>query len=238
MVDFTPPQHPPSISQAFAADPMAPYRAAIANNESGGNYATLGPVTKRGDRALGKYGIMRSNLQAWGRETIGREVTPEEFLASPDIQDKIFNRQFGGLLKANSPQDAASIWLTGRTLANGGAGARDQLGTSGAAYADKFMAGLGKMPNFTGAAPAMAAGSPKLPSASSGSPPATSAPDFSAIAAPSPQAVNWAQILAGLAPPSEQAKPPEQVAPRLARLAPQIGANLTQNTAGNLLLTS
>lgn len=232
MVDFTPPQHPPSISQAFAADPLAPYRAAISDNESGGNYATLGPITKRGDRALGKYGIMRSNLPAWGRETIGREVTPEEFLASRDIQDKIFNHQFGGLLKANSPQDAASIWLTGRTLANGGAAARDQLGTSGAAYADKFMAGLGKTPNLAGAAPAMAAGSPMLPGASSGSPPATSAPDFSAIAAPS---VNWAQILAGLAPPPEQAKPVEQVA----RLAPQgIGANLTQNTAGNLLLTS
>jgi hypothetical protein len=128
------------------SDPLAPYRAAIAGNESGGNYSSLGPVVASGQyagqQALGKYGVMPGNLPEWSVAAVGRPVSPQEFLANPQLQDAIFNHQFGSLLQTHSPQDAASIWLTGKTLAGGGAGAADQLGSTGQAYADKFTSQL------------------------------------------------------------------------------------------------
>ena len=131
---------------AGGSDPMAPFRAAIAGNESGGNYSALGPVVASGpyagQRALGKYGVMPGNLPQWSQAAVGRPVSREEFLASRELQDAVFNHQFGSLLQTNSPQDAASIWLTGKPLAEGGATAADQLGTTGQAYADKFTSQL------------------------------------------------------------------------------------------------
>jgi len=120
---------------------MAPYRAAIANIESGGNYSQIGPVTATGDQALGKYQVMQSNLPQWSLAAVGRVVSPQEFLANPQIQDAVFDHRFGSYLKSYPPADAASMWFTGRPLATGGRAA-DQLGTTGNSYAAQFMANL------------------------------------------------------------------------------------------------
>lgn len=125
---------------------MAPYQAAISKIESGGNYAAIGPQTSSGDRAYGKYQVMGANIPQWTQAALGRAMTPQEFLATPQAQDAVFNNQFGGYVQQYGPQNAASMWLTGRTLANGGAGATDQNGTNGQAYAEQFTRNLGGAP--------------------------------------------------------------------------------------------
>lgn len=120
------------------------YAGAIQSNESGGNYGIVGPTHPKYGRALGAYQVMESNLPSWSREAIGREVTPDEFLRSPQIQDAIFQKKFGQAVeKYGNPQDAASVWFTGRPLAQG-ANARDVLGTTGQRYVDKFTAALNR----------------------------------------------------------------------------------------------
>lgn len=137
------------VSQAF--QPQAA-QAAIAKIESGGDYNILGPQTKSGDRAYGKYQIMGANIPQWTQAALGKAMTPQEFLADKQAQDAVFNHQFGGYVQKFGPADAASLWLTGRTLANGGATAADQNGTTGAAYAKQFTQNLAGAPAASGAA--------------------------------------------------------------------------------------
>jgi hypothetical protein len=71
------------------------YASAISNIESGGKYDSLGPVTKTGDRAYGKYQVMGQNVGPWTQEVLGKAMTPEEFAANPQAQDAVFNAKFG-----------------------------------------------------------------------------------------------------------------------------------------------
>jgi hypothetical protein len=113
-------------------------RAAISGIESGGDYGALGPVLKNGDQAVGKYQVMKSNIPAWTRLALGRELTPEEFRADKDAQEKVFEHQFGGYMRKYGPAGAASMWFTGRP--DTPAGAKDALGTTASGYVNKFMA--------------------------------------------------------------------------------------------------
>lgn len=126
-----------------AAAGAGPYAAQIASVESGGSktpYGLLGPVTKTGDRAYGKYQVMGSNVGPWTKEILGQQMTPQEFAANPQAQDAVFQGKFGQYVsKYGNPQDAASAWFTGGPLSTG-AGRRDQLGTSGAEYVRRFNA--------------------------------------------------------------------------------------------------
>lgn len=142
---------------------MSAYQAAIAKIESGGNYGAVGPQTSSGDRAYGKYQIMGSNIPQWTQAALGYSMTPQQFMQSPSAQDAVFNHQFGGYVQKYGPQDAASMWLTGRTLGAGGAGAADQNGTTGQAYADQFKSNLGAAP--AAAAISGAAAAPGAPGA-------------------------------------------------------------------------
>jgi hypothetical protein len=115
-------------------------KQAIAGIESGGRYGALGPVTNRGDRAFGKYQVMGANIPSWTKEALGRSMTPAEFLASPEAQERVFETQFGkSVAKYGNPADAASVWFSGRPLAKAG-NASDVLGTTVPQYAQKFMA--------------------------------------------------------------------------------------------------
>jgi hypothetical protein len=131
----------------FRSDPvrddLAAHREAIAKIESGGNYSKIGPTHEKYGRALGKYQVMEANLPEWSQAAVGRVVTPQEFLKSPQIQDAIFNHVFGGYLKAEGPENAASRWFTGRPLAEG-AGKVDSLGTSGQSYVNQYLRHLGQ----------------------------------------------------------------------------------------------
>lgn len=137
---------PSGGSLADGSQPGSPaaYRSAIAAIESrgSGGYAAQGPVTASGDRALGRYQVMSSNLAPWSKAALGREMSASEFLASPEAQDKIFDFKFGQYVKQfGNPQDAASAWFTGKPLAEG-ANRHDLFGTTGAAYAQRFSANM------------------------------------------------------------------------------------------------
>lgn len=127
---------------APAAGGMNAYSNAISSIESGGRYDTIGPATRSGDRAYGKYQVMGANIPAWTRKHLGRELTPQQFLADKDAQEKVFAGEFGGYVqKYGNPQDAASMWFSGRP-AEQGAGRNDGY-TSQPEYLRRFNAALG-----------------------------------------------------------------------------------------------
>jgi len=119
-------------------------RAAIAGIESAGSggYKAVGPVTKSGDRAYGKYQVMGANIPKWTEQVLGKRMTPQQFLADPAAQDKVFDTIFGGYAQKYGPQEAASLWFTGRRMAEGAA-LKDVNGMTGAEYVRRFSAGLG-----------------------------------------------------------------------------------------------
>lgn len=124
------------------ANNMEAYAAAVRKIESSGNYSALGPVLKSGDRAYGAYQVMGANIPAWSKGATGTEMTPNQFLASRDAQDAVFNKYFGAsVAKYGNPQDAASVWFSGRPLAKAG-NASDGFNTT-PEYVNKFNAALG-----------------------------------------------------------------------------------------------
>lgn len=110
---------------------------------SGGDYSIRGPVVARGryagERAMGAYQVMPGNLPQWSRQALGREVTEEEFMESPEIQDTIFFDQMARNYRRHGTwEDAASVWFTGRPLAEG---ARRSDGyITGSQYVSRFQA--------------------------------------------------------------------------------------------------
>lgn len=118
---------------------------AISSIESGGNYGILGPVTRSGDRAYGRYQVMGSNVGPWTKEALGKALTPQQFLASPTAQDAVFQSRFGKYAQKYGPEGAARAWFAGEGGMNN-PNAKDSLGTSVASYASKFTNALGGAP--------------------------------------------------------------------------------------------
>lgn len=132
----------PSFNQASSNLSLDEAVNKIASVESGGNYQALGPVLNsgqyRGQRAVGKYQVMEGNIGPWTQEAIGRAVSPEEFYNSPEIQDAVIRDRFQKLFQQyGNWDDVASVWFSGRPLAQAG-NARDQLGTTVGQYVNKF----------------------------------------------------------------------------------------------------
>jgi hypothetical protein len=135
----------PLADAQSSAPPSSPFAGAISSIESGsqsGNYKLVGPATRTGDRALGRYQVMSANVGPWSEEILGRRVTPQEFMADPEIQDKIFNGKFGQYAEKYGPEGAAKAWFAGEKGMNN-PNARDVLGTSVSSYAEKFNKALG-----------------------------------------------------------------------------------------------
>src|SRR5690606_23385535 len=127
-------------------DPVA-RRNAIASIESAGSgdYAAVGPTHPKLGRALGRYQVMEANVGPWTEKYLGRRLTPEEFLASPEAQDAVFDGVFGSYVQQfGDPALAAQAWFAGP----GGVGTnrQDSLGTSVPEYAQKFTTALGRTP--------------------------------------------------------------------------------------------
>jgi hypothetical protein len=126
---------------AYSRSGGGDYAGAISKIESGGNYGELGPVTKSGDRAYGKYQVMGANIPEWSRAALGRSITPQEFVANPQLQDTIFKHRFGQYVDKYGPGGAARAWFAGEGGMNN-PNAKDQLGTSVASYERRFLGGL------------------------------------------------------------------------------------------------
>jgi len=120
------------------------YRDAIASIESAGSgdYKAVGPTHPKMGRALGRYQIMEANIGPWSREVLGREVSPDEFMANPQLQDAVFDGKFNSYVQQFGPEGAAQAWFAGP----GGVGKtnrKDSLGTDVGTYGRKFMSALG-----------------------------------------------------------------------------------------------
>lgn len=114
---------------------------ALAMYESGNNPGKTGStkVTKgqyAGENALGKYQIMPGNLPQWSKEAFGREVSKEEFLRTPELQDQVALTQIKKLYsKYGNEKDVFSSWLTGKPL--GSSNAKDDNGVGANQYVNE-----------------------------------------------------------------------------------------------------
>jgi hypothetical protein len=109
---------------------------AIAGIESGGKYKKVGPVTRNGDRAYGKYQVMGHNIPDWTREVLGHAMTPQQFLNDPNAQEAVFKAKFGQAEQKYGAEGAARWWFAGPGGMNN-PNANDRY-TSVAQYAAKF----------------------------------------------------------------------------------------------------
>jgi len=147
---------PPTTFRPGIAAPVAPsgaapdYSKAIAGIESGGAYDKLGPQTKTGDRAYGKYQVMGANVPEWTTQVLGKPMTPEQFVANPDAQEAVFKAKFGDYVQKFGPEGAAKAWFAGEKGMNN-PNARDVLGTTVAGYGQKFTQALGAAPQVAAA---------------------------------------------------------------------------------------
>ena len=87
---------------------------AIKSQESGGDYRARNGLSG----AAGGYQIMPGNFiqsgSGWDMEALGRDVSLNEFLNSPQIQDQIALYKLGQYLRRyGSPEAAAAAWYGG-----------------------------------------------------------------------------------------------------------------------------
>jgi hypothetical protein len=126
---------------------MDRYKRATSSIESGspqGNYSAVGPATKSGDRAFGRYQVMGDNVPDWTEKYYGKRLTPSQFLADPKAQDAVYEGEFGRLAQKYGPTGAAKAWFAGEKGMNN-PNASDG-GTTVQAYADQFNRNLGGLP--------------------------------------------------------------------------------------------
>jgi len=81
----------------------------ISAQESGGNYSAV----NRSSGALGKYQVMPSNVAGWSRQVLGYSISPNQFLNSPDLQEKIVRGILKGYFDKWGPRGAAAAWYAG-----------------------------------------------------------------------------------------------------------------------------
>jgi hypothetical protein len=149
---------------------LGTYAAAIRGNESDGSggYAAMGPETDSGDRAYGAYQVMGSNIGSWTEAALGRAMSPDEFLADPQAQDAVFQHRFGGYLSQyGNPQDAASVWFSGRPMARAGNASDGYMTVP--AYVAKFERGVAAARGSGREAPAQQLEASETPAQKAGS---------------------------------------------------------------------
>jgi hypothetical protein len=162
----------PTTTPTATPDGLDQYANAISRIESGGRYDLLGPVTRSGDRAYGRYQVMGRNIPEWTEAAGLGRMTPAEFVASPEAQDAVFQHRFGQYVQKYGPEGAAAAWFAGEGGMHN-ANARDAVGTSVADYVRRFRQGMGGAPVASGApssapAPAAAAAPAAAPARSGG----------------------------------------------------------------------
>lgn len=85
--------------------------SAIRGQESGGNY---GATNASG--ASGAYQILKSNFEnagGWDKEALGHDITYQQFMSSPQIQDQIARYKLGQYLSSRGMAGAAATWYGG-----------------------------------------------------------------------------------------------------------------------------
>lgn len=107
-----------NINVPQATGSFAKFLQAISGQESGGNYNSR----NRSSGAMGKYQIMPGNLggrhSGWDYEALGRDVTPAQFMASPQLQEAIAQYKLQQYFKKYGPWGAAVAWYAGPGAVN------------------------------------------------------------------------------------------------------------------------
>ena len=102
-------------------------KESIIGQESGGNPSAVNPHSG----ALGLGQVMPENLagegQGWDYDALGRDVSPNEFLSDPDLQDEIIEHQLSAIALSQSVDSAgnkrsdaeiakrsAAVWYSGQ----------------------------------------------------------------------------------------------------------------------------
>lgn len=80
---------------------------ALAGQESGGDYSVVNSIGARG-----KYQVMTANVGTWSQQVLGRRITPAEFSASPDLQERIVRGIFGGYVSKYGLRGALAAWYS------------------------------------------------------------------------------------------------------------------------------
>lgn len=83
---------------------------AIIGQESGGNYSAV----NKDSGALGIAQIMPFNIGPWSKEILGYEITPQQFLNSPELQDAIVKGKLKKYYDSYGARGAASAWYSGQ----------------------------------------------------------------------------------------------------------------------------
>lgn len=114
---------------------------AAVESRGSGDYAAIGPTVEKGmyagDRAYGRYQVMGKNVPAWTEEILGKRMTPEEFLNNPAAQDLVAAHRLNQAYEKHGTwEDAASVWFSGRPLAEAGEASDGYLTVP--AYVHKF----------------------------------------------------------------------------------------------------
>lgn len=98
---------------------VAAFRAAIINQESGGNYSAVNPDSG----ALGIGQVMPENVGPWTERYLGRRLSTQQFLSDPKAQDAVVNGRFRDMLNDQAAagyrgeeaiRRAAAVWYSGR----------------------------------------------------------------------------------------------------------------------------
>jgi hypothetical protein len=126
---------------------MRPEVSALGAIESGMNYGAVGPAVKKGDAVDHAYGfsqIMGKNIPQWTKEVLGYSMTPEQFLNDRGAQEKVTQAKFSSYLQQyGNPQDAASMWFSGRPMRQAG-NVSDVTGTTVPKYVQRYNDALSK----------------------------------------------------------------------------------------------
>lgn len=128
-----------SVESSYFGPNIDAIAQGIANIESRGQkdpYKAVGPVTHRGDRAIGKYQIMGRNVPTWTKQALGKSMTPEEFAANPAAQEATAKFKMAQYYERyGTAGDVASMWHAGIPLDRAIAQQRrDILGTKTSDY--------------------------------------------------------------------------------------------------------
>lgn len=85
---------------------------ALRAQESGGNYSAYNP-----SGAMGAYQILGSNFAGsggWDQEALGRDITTQQFINNPNLQDAIARYKFGQYLRKYGVRGALASWYSGQ----------------------------------------------------------------------------------------------------------------------------
>lgn len=102
----------PSFNNTGATGGLAGLMKAIGQQESSGRYNLRNPDSG----AMGKYQIMPSNIEGnrgWDYEALGRNISTEDFMNNPQIQEQIAQYKLNQYYNKYGAQGAAAAWYGG-----------------------------------------------------------------------------------------------------------------------------